>query len=331
MAVLITGAGFIGCHTAKLLTERGERVIMLDSSPEPKAIGTLVDPGRITLVRQDICDYEALLALIDLHGVKRIFHAAAVLSRALLRSPRLGIMVNVMGTANVLEAARERNLERVVLASSTLAGLSVVENFKGDRFPEDFSMRVVSEHPRSLYAATKISAEHLCLYYRDAYGVDVAVVRYSAVIGHWPGAPRSLTGQILSAFLDPAMQGKRAIIDDPQLVWSGSQEYVDVRDAARGTVAALIAPAVPSAVYYISSGVKHTFDEFIGLVREVIPAIEVDIRVAPKGAAPTQARPPLDLRLAEKELGFKPLFQMRDTIRDYVSSQAWSKFIDAGH
>jgi UDP-glucose 4-epimerase len=322
MAVLITGAGFIGCHTAKLLLERGERVIMLDSSPEPEAIGGIVGADRVTLVRQDICNYEALLVLIDRHRIKRIFHAAAVLSRGLLRSPREGIMVNVMGTANVLEAARECKLERVVLASSTLAGLSVVENFKGERFPEDFSMRVVSEHPRSLYAVTKISAEHLCLYYRHAYEVDVAAVRYSAVIGDWQGAPRSLTGQILSAFLDPAMQGRRVVIDDPQLVWSGSQEYVDVRDAARGTIAALHAPAVPSAVYNISSGVKHTFEEFIGLVREVYPAVEVDIRVVPKGAAPAQARPPLDLRLAAQELGFKPLFQMRDTIKDYVSSHA---------
>ena len=200
----------------------------------------------------------------------------------------------------------------------------VEKNFDhvGERFPEDFSMHVVSEHPRSLYALTKISAEHLCLYYRHAYEVDVAVVRYSAVIGDWQGAPRSLTGQILSAFLDPAMQGRRVVIDDPQLVWSGSQEYVDVRDAARGTIAALHAPAVPSAVYNISSGVKHTFEEFIGLVREVYPAVEVDIRVVPKGAAPAQARPPLDLRLAAQELGFKPLFQMRDTIKDYVSSHA---------
>ena len=317
--MLITGAGGIGSYTARYLLDRGESVVLLDRSPAREAIGSVVDLSRVRLIEGDITDTAALDLLIADEGIDRIVHTAAMLSTAIRANPAEGVRVNVMGTLSVLDAARRHRLKRVVLASSTTVGYPAFGTFRGEGFPEDFPMRVLSQRPTSIYAASKLSCEHLSLLYRDLYGVSVAVLRYAAVIGPWRGPGTSVPGKMLQSLINPARLGRQAVIDDPLLVWEGTEEFVDLRDCAAANVAALGSASPRSGVYNISSGRALTFAEVVEAVKGVFPGLLVEVRVQPKGgfAGFPYLRPaPSDIRLAADELDFHPRYSLADSIRD---------------
>ena len=251
MTTLITGAGAIG---ARALIERGEPVVLLDAAPDLSAIRHYVDPDRFAVVKQDVCDYEGVLDLVRRHKVKRILHTAAMLTRALRVTPREGVMVNILGTTNVLEAARTEKLGRVVLASSGIVGYPTFGSFRGERFPEDFPMKALSERPSSLYAITKLSGEYLGLYYHQTYQTDVVVLRYQAVLAPFAGPSRNVTGLFGETLLKPAMEGRTAVIDDPLIVWAGGEEFIDVRDVVSANIAALDTRAPATRVYNMRLG-----------------------------------------------------------------------------
>lgn len=295
---------------------------MLDRCPARDAIGSVVDLSRVRLIEGDITDTSALDLLISNEGVDRIVHTAALLSTAIRANPAEGVRVNVMGTLSVIDAARRHRLKRVVLASSTTVGYPVFGTYRGTGFPEDFPMRVLSERPTSIYAATKLSCEHLALLYRDLYEVSIAVLRYAAVIGPWQGPGTSVPGKMLQSLICPARSGKQAVIDDSLLLWEGTEEFVDLRDCAAANVAALCSPDPKSGVYNISSGRALTLEQVIESVQAVFPGFSAEVRVQPKGgfAGFPHLRPaPSDIHLAADELDFRPRYSLTDSIRDLAA------------
>ena len=176
MTTLVTGAGIIGCHTARLLAERGDSVVLLDRHPHAEAVASIVSSPRVQLLTGDVTDFSALMQLSAAHGVDTVVHTAALLSTAIRRDPLQGIHVNVMGTANILELARQQTLRRVVLASSSTVGYQAFEGFDGAAFPEDFAMRFLQHRPASIYVGSKMAGEYLALLYRDLYGIGVVAL-----------------------------------------------------------------------------------------------------------------------------------------------------------
>ncbi|MES2360195.1 MAG: NAD(P)-dependent oxidoreductase [Pseudomonadota bacterium] len=321
MTTLITGAGIIGSHTARLLAERGEQAILMDLRPAHAAIASIVEHPLVSIVEGDVTDFDALMALSRARGVTRIVHTAALLSTAIRQDPLAGIRVNVMGTANVLEAARQLQLARVVIASSTTVGYPVFGDFHGEAFPEDFEMRSVAHRPGSIYAATKVTGEHLALVYRDLYGVSVAVLRYAAVIGAWQGPGTSVPGRVLSSLLAPARQGRVAVLDDPYTSWKGGEEFIDARDCAQANVDALQAASPAQGVYHIGLGTLATFDEFVQAVRHLYPALAIEQVVQPAGGFagfPHVRTSASDISAAARELGWTPAHSLADSIRHFA-------------
>lgn len=323
MSVLVTGAGGIGSYTAQYLLEHGESVVLLDRNPARSAVEAVVDLSRVTLREGDVTDTALLDSLISELGIRKIVHTAALLSTAIRLSPADGIRVNIMGTVSVLEAARRHRLERIVLASSTTVGYPAFGGFGRPVFPEDFSMSVLSQRPTSIYAATKLSGEHLALLYRDLYGVSVAVMRYAAVIGPWKGPGTSVPGKMLQSLIGPARRGEVAIVDDPLLLWEGIEEFVDLRDCAHANVCAINAGSPETAVYNIASGQALTFQEVVNTVGEIFPGFSVTCTCEPSGgfAGFPHLRPARsDISRAAVELDFHPRFRLADSIRDLVKS-----------
>jgi len=252
-------------------------------------------------------------------------HTAALLSSSIRADPLAGVRVNALGTANVLELARRRRLRRAVLASSTTVSYPVFGAFQGRVLPEDFSMRVLSESPGSIYAAAKLFGEHLALLYVRTYGVSAVALRFAAVIGPWPGPVTSVPGRLFERLIESARAGREAVLDDPLLVWSGIEEFVDARDCARANLAALDAPQPGQTVYHVSSGETFTLGEVVAAVRAVFPGIETSVRVAAQGgfAGFAHARPaPSDLAAARRDLGFAPQWRFVDSIRSIAASRA---------
>lgn len=318
---LITGAGIIGCNTARLLAERGDSVLLLDKRPAHKAIASIVDDPAVKVIEGDVTDFDAMLNVVDTQGVGRVVHTAALLSTAIRQSPLDGVRVNVMGSANVLEIARQRKLERVVIASSTTVGYPAFGDFRGAAFPEDFTLKSLSHRPGSIYAAAKVSAEHLALLYRDLYGMGVVVLRYAAVIGAWSGPGTSVPGKVLTSLVAPARRGTMAVIDDPFTVWQGGEEFIDARDCAAANVAALDASSPEQGVYNIGSGTLNSFDDFVGAVRSLYPAIIVRLDVEPAGGFagfPHVRRAASDISFAERELGWTPQYSLSASVEHFA-------------
>ncbi|KVH02559.1 NAD(P)-dependent oxidoreductase [Burkholderia sp. BCCIQ04A] len=316
MTTLITGAGLIGRMTARRLRAHGERVLLADiRQPLPD------DLGDLPLVQLDVTDWQSLSNLIRAHRVHSIAHTAAMLTPAVRRDPLTGVRVNVMGTTNVLEAARQFELRRVVIASSTTVMYSAFGSLPGTPLPEDFSYRIVSERPASIYACTKVANEHLALAYAQQYAVDAVVLRYGAVLGTGSEAASSVPGQMLDCLLRAVRSGEPARFEDDKLLWGGREEFIDVRDCATATVAALHAKQPAQRVYNVATGEWFTFAEFVEAVRRRFGTLQVaDVRLPSGGLSgfPFQRPAPSDVEAAWRELAFRARYSLDDTLANIV-------------
>lgn len=325
MTVLVTGAGIIGTMIAGVVHAQGRRVVLLDIKPDPAAIRSLVADAPIDVVAGDICDAAFIERMAADRGVEAIVHTAALLTSAIAKDPRRGVEVNVMGTANVLEAARRLRMRRVVLSSSTTLAYPTFGAGETGPLDEDFAFRIVSQRPVNLYSATKLFDEHLAAIYAAQFGVDAIAVRYAAVLGDWVGANNSIAGTLLRVFRSAIREGKPAVFDEPRLAWLGGDEFVDARDCAVATVAALNVAAPKQRVFTISSGILSTFDDFVAAARRLYPALEVKLTFERKGGFagfPHIRRFPSDISAAARELGFVPKFDLASSLRHYLAPVA---------
>ena len=321
MTVLVTGAGVIGSLTAELLATRGDRVVLIDIRT-PQNL-----PKGVTFESCDIADIAALADILDRHAATRAIHTAAMLSTGIRQDPLKGIRVNVMGTANLLDLARKLALKRVVCASSTTVAYTVFGTHGPEPMMEDEPLRLVSQRPASLYAASKLAGEHLALLYRDLYGVDAISLRYGAVLGGPLTAPTSVPGRLLAMLVTGARTSKKVMLDDPLLLWGGREEFIDARDCARANVCALDAEAPKQGVYNIATGQAHTLGEFVDAVRQSYPALDVTFPEAiSTGFAgfPHQRPSPSSTEAAHRELDFASDYPLVDAIAYWGSpTRSW--------
>lgn len=323
MTTLVLGAsGAIGRLTVELLAGRGDTVVAADLRPGgPPCAG----PGRVIEAIADVTDAAALERLVAGHGVRRIVHTAALLSTAIRQDPLAGVRVNVMGTANVLECARRHGVGRVVCASSTTVTYACFAGLGPEPIPEDAPMRVISDRPTSVYAATKLADEHLALLWHELYGVDAVVLRYGAVLGGEAGMPTSVPGRLMALLAQAGRSGAPLVLDDPILGWGGREEFVDARDCARANLHALDADEPRQRVYNVAPGDWHTLPEFVDAMRRIFPALRVTLPApSPRGFAGfAHQRPaPSAVEAAARELGFRCAYRLEDSLGHWCGDTA---------
>ncbi len=180
--VLVTGgAGFIGSHLVRALLERGDRVVVLDNFSSGRRSNLDELAGEIELVEGDLRSYERVHAAIG--GVELVFHEGALPSvPRSVQDPLTTNEVNVGGTLNVLLAARDEAVRRVVFASSS----SVYGD--ADGFPRDETQR---PQPLSPYGVAKLAAESYCRAFWQVYGLETVSLRYFNVFGPRQARTRS--------------------------------------------------------------------------------------------------------------------------------------------
>ncbi|MFB6152860.1 MAG: NAD-dependent epimerase/dehydratase family protein, partial [Halodesulfurarchaeum sp.] len=168
--VLVTGAlGQIGSELTPALRERewADTVVASDVRRPDESDG----PFAVV----DVTDRDDVEAAIETHDIDTVFHLAAILSARGEEEPRLAFDVNVNGLHTVLEVAREKDLERVVVPSSiAVFGSDTPEN------PGEVTVL----NPRTMYGISKVFGEHLGAYYHRSYGLDVRGVRLPGIISH---------------------------------------------------------------------------------------------------------------------------------------------------
>ncbi len=311
MAVLIVGSGLVGSQIARLLVDEGERPVILDLAPQREALADIVDLSRITLTQGDILNPLDLIRVIREAGIRRIIHTAAnpLLTLGAQQDPYSAIQVNIMGTVNVLEAARLHALERVVVTSSNVLSFYLT----GGEDKGDTSREEAFPRPSTFYAATKQAVESLGLNYARWCGLDFVAVRFGAVAGPWRGRGGGGPSNIFRDLVERAIRGEEATLPPSTMDWVYS------KDAAQGTVLALKARGLTSRVFNITMGRVYSSQETVDALRHVIPEARVRIETPPGTAVSVlNMERPTDVSRAREQLGYVPKYDMANAIRDYV-------------
>ena len=186
MKILVTGtAGFIGFHTAKVLLDRGDQVVGIDSlndyydvSLKEARLAQLEGRNGFTFVKLDIADRASIEDLFRREGFDRVVHLAAQAGvRYSIDHPYTYLDSNLAGFLNILEGCRHNGVAHLVFASSS--------SVYGANTDQPFSVHQSADHPVSLYGATKKANEVMAHTYAHLYGLPVTGLRFFTVYGPW--------------------------------------------------------------------------------------------------------------------------------------------------
>jgi nucleoside-diphosphate-sugar epimerase len=309
MTTLVIGTGLIGSQVARILVERGEKPVLMDSAAQPQAIGQIVDLAKVTLIAGDILRPLTVIDALRAHGIDKIVHTAAnpLLTLGAQREPYSAINLNIMGTVNVLEAARVMGVRRVVVSSSNVLN----HYLEGGADDSNFGKEEAFPRPTTFYAATKQAIESLGLNYARWCGIEFAGLRYGAAFGPWSGAGGGGPSNIVREAMRNAIAGKEATVPPGQMEWVYS------KDAARGTVMALDAKDLGSGVFNITMGSVTTPGEMGAAIEAVVPGAKVKFDTpAGTGVALSNQKSGADLSRAQRHLGFEPKFKLHAALQD---------------
>jgi nucleoside-diphosphate-sugar epimerase len=309
MTVMITGAGMVGTQAARILLEKGESPVLFDIAPSLDNIERIVGLSKIKLVRGDIMEPFEIMETIQSEKVDRIIHTATLfgLTQGTQQRPYLGIKVNIMGTANVLEAARLLSVKRVVFTSS------------GQVHSRSSTAR--GGEPRSpfFYATAKYAAEQLGLNYMDNCSLDFVALRLNTVFGPWRGPISGGAGKLFEELTDKALSGKPEVLEE-KAAWPialrRAMTFTYSKDAAQAAILAAYAENPRQRVYDINMGKSYGLAQIVALLNKAHPSSQLTVK---EGGI--EERPPMstDISRAQQELGFQPEFEMEDALKDYLS------------
>lgn len=252
---LVTGgAGFIGSHLVRELVARGQQVSVLDNLSGGKLENLASVADKIHFIQGDICDFSDVLDACG--GVDYVLHHAALISVAeSMEKPQETGEINVQGTINVLEAARQSRVKRVVFASSAAVYGTRPELPYKETTPIDC---------QSPYAWSKQAGAELCQLYTKAYGLEAVALRYFNVYGTGQN-PNSAYAAVIAKFMQLAAENKPLGID-----WDGlqSRDFVSVKDVVQANLLAA-QKGVPGEIYNVASGRTHTLLELADTIEKV--------------------------------------------------------------
>ena len=305
-SVLVTGgAGTIGSAIVdQLLTAGASHIDVLDNlvRGRPGNLSDALATGRVTLVEGDIRDRDLVHDIS--HGQDLVFHQAAIRITQCAEEPRLALEVLVDGTFNVVEAAAEHAVAKLIAASSASV-YGMAEHFPtGERHHH--------HNNDTLYGAAKSFNEGLLRSFKAMTGLDYVALRYFNVYG-----PRmdvhGLYTEVLVRWMERIMDGRPPLIfgDGRQ-----SMDFVFTSDIARANLLAA-AGNVTEGVYNVASGTETTLLE---LAQALLSAMGSDLEVehGPERAVNGVQRRLADVSAARTDLGFDAEVSLADGLRQLV-------------
>jgi UDP-glucose 4-epimerase len=301
---LVTGgAGFIGSHMVEELVRRGESVRVIDDLSTGSKENLSAVLGKIEFQEGDICNPETLQRVFK--GVDYVIHLAALSS--VVRSvedPVATTEVNLIGTLQVLLAAREAQVKRVVMAATGAA--------YGDN-PVLPRVETQMPDPLSPYALVKLAGEYYGKIFYRLFGVEFVALRFFNVFGPRQNPKSPYTG-VMSKFITAYLSGKT-----PRIFGDGEQsrDFVYVANIVNGTLLACEKPGVAGKVINIGTGVGTTLNQTIKLLNYIL-----DVQVTPQYGPPRLGdvmHSTADISLARSVLGYEPLVSFEEGLRRTVA------------
>jgi len=319
MRILVTGgAGFIGGHLAERFVADGHDVVVLDNfdlfydtrikDQTVEVCRERADEGDGTyrLVEGDVRDANLITDLVE--KADYVYHQAAQAGvRPSVQNPRKYDDVNVDGTLNVLDAARDTGIERVVLASSSVYG-------KPEYLPYDESHPTT---PVSPYGASKLAAERFACAYSEVYDLSAVALRYFTVYG-----PRMRPNMAISNFVSRCLNGEPLIVygDGKQ-----TRDFTFIEDVVEANVTLLHEDTADGEAVNIGSTDNI---EILTLAEEIRDQLAPDLEIEfterhDADAEHTHA----DSSKASELLGYEPSLTIREGVTEFVewyrANQEW--------
>jgi UDP-glucose 4-epimerase len=299
--VVTGGAGFIGSHLVEELTRRGERVRVVDSLITGHKRNLARVPG-VEIVEGDLADFD--LAKRGVAGADYVLHQAAIPSvPRSIQDPIGANRNNVDATVNVLVAARDAGVKRVVFAgSSSIYGDALVSPKREDLTPM----------PLSPYALQKLVGEQYMQMFTKLYGLETVSVRYFNVFGprQDPGSPYS---GVISLFITALIAGK-----PPTIYGDGGQtrDFTYVANVVDGVLKAATAPGASGESINVATGRSISLNQLFATLRTILGVALEPVYADPRVG---DVRDSLaDLSKARRLLGYQPIVSFEEGLRQTV-------------
>jgi UDP-glucose 4-epimerase len=303
-ALVTGGGGFIGSNVVRALLERGDDVRVLDNFSTGSRANLAGLENDVQLVEGDLRSYERVHAAV--RGAEVVFHQGALPSvPRSVQDPLTTTAVNIEGTLNVLLAARDEGVRRIVNASSS----SVYGNTGS--LPR---VETQAPDPISPYAVAKLAAERFCTSFSRVYGMEIVSLRYFNVFGPRQD-PTSQYAAVVPRFI-------RAIADREAVTVYGdgeqSRDFTFVDNVVGANLLAVDAPDVGGEILNVATGRSVTVNalaDAIGLMlgkpveRAYEPAREADVQASWA-----------DVEAAKRLLGYEPRVDFDDGLRRTADS-----------
>jgi nucleoside-diphosphate-sugar epimerase len=302
---LITGiGGFIGSSLARELLRRGEEVRGVDNFSTGKQGNISEILNRIDFREADILDLEAMKLACT--GVDYVLHQAAIPSvpKSVL-DPIGSNRANVDGTVNVLVAARDAKVKRVVFAASSSAYGDTPTLPKHEEMAPD---------PISPYAVAKLAGERYMISFFRCYGLETVSLRYFNIFGPRQD-PSSQYSGVLAKFIPQLLRGEQ-----PTIFGDGEQsrDFTYIDNAVEANLLACEAPVEPVAgkVFNVATGRRVTLNETFKLLQKITSFSGSPAYRPERGGDIKHSL--ADISSAEKHLGYKPLVDFEEGLRRTV-------------
>lgn len=300
MNILVTGgAGFIGSNLVKYLIKEGNSVTVLDNFMSGYRSNLNPFPS-IRIIEGDVRDKTAVE--LAMRGAEVVFHlAASVGNKRSIDQPIIDAEINVLGTLQVLEAARKEGVRKIVVSSS--AGI----------FGELKTIPIKEDHPiepDSPYGCTKLCEEKLCLAYAKLYNIEAVALRYFNVYG--PNQRFDAYGNVIPIFVFRMLRNESL-----QIYGDGEQtrDFVHVDDVIQANIKAADSIGI-SGAFNIASGKRVTINRLV----EIITKDNISFnKIEHIPERPGDVRHSLaDLSLAHSKFNYSPSVDLESGIEEYV-------------
>jgi nucleoside-diphosphate-sugar epimerase len=298
------GAGFIGSHLAQHLLADGFPVRVLDNFATGRRSNLRVLSEDAEIVEGDIQSYERVSRAVA--GCEAVLHQAALPSvPRSIQDPLTSNATNVIGTLNVLLAARDQGVRRVVLASSSsVYGASP----KLPKREDDPAL------PISPYASAKLAGESYARSFHNVYGLETVMLRYFNVFGPRQD-PSSAYAAVIPSFITRLAAGESPVIygDGEQ-----SRDFTYIENVVQANRRALEARDVAGEVFNIACGDRVTLNRLLAELQTIVGA---DVPAAYAAPRPGEVRHSLaDISRARERLGYEPTVGLTDGLRRTVEA-----------
>jgi nucleoside-diphosphate-sugar epimerase len=301
---LVTGgAGFIGSHIVEEIVQRGESVRVLDDLSTGRKENLSSVLGKVDFREGDIRDPETLRRVFE--GVNYVIHLAALSSVVRsIEDPVATTQVNLMGTLQVLLAARDAHVKRVVMAAS------------GAAYGDSRTLPLVETQmpaPLSPYAVVKLAGEYYGQTFQRLFGLEFVALRYFNIFGPRQN-PRSPYTGVLSKFITAYLGGRT-----PTIFGDGEQsrDFTYVANVVDATLRACLKPEAAGRVINVGTGIGSTLNQTIILLNHIL-GIEVKPQYGPPRLGDV-LHSRADISLARAVLGYEPLVTFEEGLRRTVA------------